>query len=221
MKSNRKIMLIAGIAVFSLSVTVLGMVYSNDKKENFHSEGKSVSLNSSSITEKNVQPTSVSKPQISFSEVKHTEEGLIALSDLVVKGKFINIKKRDVSPVKNKKANKEDPTGEVRGEGEVAVPYIVYEFKVSENLSDESKKIDKINVVTIDMDAGLGSPDDLIKRGECVLFLKRNDNDTYHLVNYSQGFREVKENGTDLESTINKEKSTLSDLRAKFNKINK
>lgn len=217
MKSNRKIMLIAGIGFFSLSVTVLGMLYSNDKIESFHSEGKSVSLNST-IAEKNVQPTSVPKLQINFSEVKHTEEGLIALSNLVVKGEFINIKKRDVSPVKNKKANKEDPAGEVPGNGEVAVPYIVYEFKVSENLSDESKKLNKINVVTVDMDAGLGSPDALNKKGECVLFLHKNDNDTYSLVSYSQGFREVKENGTDLECTISKEKSTLSELRAKIGK---
>lgn len=200
---------------------VLGIVYSNGKKENFHSEGKSISLNSSSVAEKNVQPTSASKPQISFSEIKLTEEGLIGLSDLVVKGKFINIKKRDVSPVKNKKVNKEDPTGEVHGNGEVEVPYIVYEFKISENLSDESQKLNKINVVTVDMDAGLGSPDDLVKKGECVLFLHRNDNDTYSLVSYSQGFREVKENGTDLESTINKEKSNLSDLKDKIKKIKK
>lgn len=215
MISNFKIILATCIMVVAILTAGLMFIFVNSDTNN-----NNILLNSANIKQTSIPQAS--NKAISFSETSLTDDSLINSSDLIVRGKFLKIKERAVSEVKNKGGSKIASGNEDYELAEVEVPYVVYEFDVSENLTDESSSLKTVNVVMVDADTGLGLSDNLFEeKGEYVLFLHKNPNGTYSLVSYSQGICKYKENTKEYENNGDKKVNSYSKLKANIAKRHK
>ncbi|PYG84883.1 hypothetical protein LY28_03504 [Ruminiclostridium sufflavum DSM 19573] len=145
-------------------------------------------INNKANTEKSLE--------VAFNESKASQAELIEDSDIIVRCVFEGEPKTE-----NKTAM---TTGADGKEFTITSPVTAYKMKLVENLK---------GVVNNEFEIGLiGSKDNKIENGaEYVLFLdKSNENGSYRLVSYNQGFNKVKQKSSDLKNSTEKFTSVLT-----------